>query len=101
MKIRKEERTPTFARGPEVIPRIGTRTYEEYQGGRRFFAPVVPGQRFPKEATWKQLVEIAGVEDNRHKPDPTKIAVASVVSLELAEPSPEPQTPAAEETAVA
>lgn len=81
-----KRRPDIISRGPETIPRAGTRAYGDYLAGRRFFMSVLPGQKFPEGAGQKELDRLAVERYHELQAEAAGIATASVTHLELPEP---------------
>ncbi len=101
MKIGKPEGHGYFPRGPEIIPKSGTWQREEYERGRRFYETVLPGQRFPKHASPKELDHLANVRAHTLARDAAEQAVANAASIEQPVPVPDEAMPDTHEALVA
>jgi hypothetical protein len=85
------KRTPDIiARGPEMVFKPGTWQHEHFQG-RPMYESVLDGQRFPEGATQKRLDELAQQRWHELSSTAAAQATSTVASLELPEPTLEPQ----------
>jgi hypothetical protein len=97
-----KRRPDIISRGPEIVPRPGTRHREMYDNGWRGYESVLPGQRFPEGAGQKELDRLADVRAAELAAEAAQVAVVHAAAAELP-PQPEAETgqPAAREALAA
>jgi hypothetical protein len=97
-----KQRPKIISRGPEIIPRdTSSWQYEAYLQGRRFYEPVLPGQRVPEGAGQKELDRLAEQRRDELAAEAAAQATAEITDLELPEPELEPEQPGVGEVVAA